>query len=430
MKLTFAESKTLERGKPDILDKRVQYIGVFPFAFDDGAVAEPAIPTTIQLIPIGQWDHDLYGQILITPSDIREFVDNFDANVRKGVPITAGHEGMAELPAEGWISKVYAREDGLWGDVEWTESGKALLKDKAFKFFSPEFYREYEDPETHKLYRNVLVGGALTKSPYFKELKAIVFSEPKQIKKLFNDTMDINELVKKDIATLSDDEKAFVKSQKDTLTDEQKTHFTAIIDEVVEETEEEKTAREEKERGDANEAAGLNRDGSAKEPEGTVVVEEGKPPVQASEKVLITAGELAILRKKADEGAQAFAEAKRIKLDNAVASLSFSEKNRDGKFLPKSTTALRSFMESLSDAQSAKFTELMGQLPKSGLFSEVGVGSKAVEGTAMAEVEAKVAAKMSEQKLSYSEALKIVMSENEGLETRYDGELAPVKGRA
>jgi hypothetical protein len=226
-----------------------KFIGVFPFQFDEEAgesgVAE--IPDTIHLIPIGQWQHDAYGPITITASDIREFVQNFNAGIRKGVPITAGHEGMMELPAVGWIQKVEARDDGLWGTVSWTELGEEALEDRQYKFFSPEFYRDYEDPQDHQIYRNVITGGALTKAPYFKELEAVVFSE-KILKTNFNEkTMTIAEILAKKMEELSDEEKTFIKEHASELTEEQKTAYTSIIEEPKAETEEEKTAREAKE---------------------------------------------------------------------------------------------------------------------------------------------------------------------------------------
>lgn len=417
-------TKTLS---PELQKKKLseKYRGVFRFEFDEPTnenEAAVSIPDTIHLIPIGQWEHDLYGPILITAADIREFAQNFNAKIRKGVPITAGHEGFAELPATGWISQVEARDNGLWGMVEWNDIGKEALSDKQYKFFSPEFYRDYEDPETHQLYRNVITGGALTKSPYFKELEAIVFSEPKLIKKFSNnekDTMDLATILAKPIESLDDAEKAFIKEHKAELTPEQLTSHTAIVDEAKAETDEEKTAREEKEKGDANEAAGLNRDGSAKE------------QVQASEKVQISAAELAILRSQADEGAKAFAELKKAKLSESVKALTFSNTNKSGKFLPKSTDTLRAFIETLNDAQHAKFTALIAELPTQVQFAEIGTGA-GTEGTAKAEVDAKIeqkltAAEKAGKPMKYSEALKEVMSENEGLEERFDSELVPVR---
>ena len=408
----------------DILGKEKasdRFVGVFPFEFSEPDMEEgdDGVPSMIHLIPIGQWDHEAYGPITITMSDINEFCQNFNAQIRKGVPITAGHEGMSELPAVGWITKVEARDTGLWGEVEWTDTGRALLCDKAFKFFSPEFYRDYEDPETHQIYRNVITGGALTKSPYFKELEAVVFSEFK-IKNNFNDknTMEINEIVAKDIITLTDDEKAFLKEHTSELTEEQKTSFASVIEEpVAGETDEERVEREAKEKADEeakigaeNEAKGFNPDGSEK--------------VSASEKVMISAGELAILRSKADAGQKAFAELQKQKMDVEVSSLMFSESNKKGKFLPKSKDSVRAFMESLNDKQRSSFSALVAELPTAGLFSEKGDGNDPTNGLAMAEVENKVKAKMSENKdIKYSQALKEVMSENAGLEERYDREL-------
>ena len=426
----MTKTLTLEQKKKMLSDK---YIGVFPFSFDeDGDAAEDAkvvIPDTIHLIPIGQWEHDVYGPILITASDIREFVQNFNAKIRKGVPITAGHEGFEELPAKGWIVEVEARDTGLWGKVEWNEGGIESLSDKEFKFFSPEFYRDYEDPQTHQIYRNVLTGGALTKSPYFKELEAIVFSEQK-LKKQFNtntNMFELKDLVVKDITTLTDEEKAFLKEHKAELTDEQKSALTAIIDEP--ETVEQKEAREKKEADDkaaadakaiedANVAAGLNPDGTAK--------------VEASEKnkgkmIQMSEVEVALLRKQADEGAQAFAEIRKNKITASVKAMTYSESNKAGKFLPKSGATLQAFIESLNEAQVAKFSALIGELPKAELFTEVGKDA-VVDGTAQAELNAKVDAKLAANKgMKYSEALKEVMAENKGLEQRYDEELPSAK---
>ncbi|UWQ76823.1 phage protease [Leisingera sp. M658] len=40
-------------------------------------------------------------------------------------------------PARGWITEMQAREDGIWGRVEWTGTGRALLEDRAFSGLSP-----------------------------------------------------------------------------------------------------------------------------------------------------------------------------------------------------------------------------------------------------------------------------------------------------
>lgn len=414
--------------------------GMFELEFADKK--KDGVPSVVHLIPIGQWEHDAYGPIIINNADIREYAQNFNAGVRKGVFITAGHEGFQELPAVGWIMSVEARDTGLWGTVEWTPEGIKLLSDKAFKFFSPEMCRDYEDPETHQFYRNVMTGGALTKSPYFKELESIVFSEKgaKINSNNFNDkTMNLQELLAKDITTLTDEEKAFIKSNAAELTDEQKATHTSIIDEPAgddkEETAEEKNAREHKEADEkaakekadteaANIAAGLNADGTPKEDAGAGAGKEGED-IKASEKnVTISASELAALRKKADEGAQAFAELETAKLNTAVNALMFTESNKTGSFLPKGKDAVLAFMKTLNPAQRLAFNDVLKHVVKDvSKFKEEGDGGTE-GGTSQAELENKVKVKMSENpKLKYSEALKMVLSENKGLEERYDKEL-------
>jgi phage I-like protein len=44
--------------------------------------------------------------------------------------------GMS-APARGWIVELQAREDGLWGRVEWTPTGRQLMEDKAYVGISP-----------------------------------------------------------------------------------------------------------------------------------------------------------------------------------------------------------------------------------------------------------------------------------------------------
>jgi phage I-like protein len=40
-------------------------------------------------------------------------------------------------PARGWIVELQAREDGIWGRVEWTPTGQALLAERAYRGISP-----------------------------------------------------------------------------------------------------------------------------------------------------------------------------------------------------------------------------------------------------------------------------------------------------
>lgn len=48
-----------------------------------------------------------------------------------------GVAGQAK--AAGWISKLTAEEDGVWGEVEWTAAASAELADRQYRYISPYF---------------------------------------------------------------------------------------------------------------------------------------------------------------------------------------------------------------------------------------------------------------------------------------------------
>src|SRR5215210_7554809 len=205
----------------------------FPIQLFAEGSTDAQVPSEIHVVPTGTWEHPVYGEMEITTSHIAEFVRNFTDKVRRDIPITAGHDngmGGGELPAIGWFTDVVDRGvNGLWAGVKWTEEGVQLLEQRAFKYFSPEFYEMYEDPETRKKYSHVLVGGALTNKPYFKELEPVVaFSEPSIIHQ-FTDDMNLNDIVSKKAEELSAEEKAFLAEHKDELNDDQKAAFATVL---------------------------------------------------------------------------------------------------------------------------------------------------------------------------------------------------------
>ncbi len=343
----------------------------------------------IKVIPIGVWNHPQYGKIKISEKDISEFVKNFDSQVRNDLPITEGHANEGETkPAIGWFKKLINKgRDGLWAVIEWTEKGKKLIQDKAYKYFSPEFYTHYEDPETRETRKDVLVGGALVNRPYFKGLPAIVLSE----ETIINNNMDIEEIITKEVEELTDEEKDFLKENKDTLSDEDKEKFASILEEIEEEKPEEKEEKEEIEE--------------------TKETEEKTADEKIKGNVLIDSKTLKILEEKAEKGVRAMEELHKQKIDGIVSSLTFSEHNSNGTFLPKSKDKVVDFLLSLSDKQVEKFQEIIGELPKVKLFSEIG-GDEGLPVADDVKLDTLVKAKMQESKLGYKEALEQVIADN------------------
>jgi len=149
------------------------------FGFTDLGLAEPVADQPsqrwIQLVPIGSWEHSQYGQLDITPERIQCMAANYAAGL-PGVdlPVDLDH---AWGEAVGWIQSVEARDDGLWGLIEFNARGMELLSDRAYRYISPEWFPDWKDERTGEHYENVLTSVALTNRPWFKELPAIVTSE-------------------------------------------------------------------------------------------------------------------------------------------------------------------------------------------------------------------------------------------------------------
>ena len=74
-------------------------------------------------------------------------------------------------PARGWIVELQARDDGIWGRVEWTETGAAMMRDKAYRGISPVFI--------HAKGGEVLgvLRAALTNTPNLTQLTALFHTQ-------------------------------------------------------------------------------------------------------------------------------------------------------------------------------------------------------------------------------------------------------------
>lgn len=384
--------------------------------------AESGVPSEIQILIVGEWDHPVYGPFRITTFDVTEFKMNFDRKVRKGVPITAGHEVMDEKKAIGWFTEIIDKgQDGLWGKVEWTPEGKTLLQQKSFKYFSPEFFTLYEDPETHEEFRNVLVGGALTNKPYFKQLEAIVMSDLGIIKK-FNDTnMDLEQVRAKAVEELTDEDKQLLRDNKDTLSAEDMEKFGSVF-------EDEQAPADDKPADDKPADDQPADDKPADAPADDAPADD-KPAdgeqLDASETVQISAAELAILRTQANKGAKAFEENRRMQIDKEAGALIFNESTGRG-FSPASKEKVFSFMLTLSKTQRKLFSELVAALPKANIFGEIGDGgdTNTDADNAGAKLQ-KMASEVSEkEKLSFSDALAKIVRENPELAKKHEQEMA------
>lgn len=378
---------------------------------------EKGAPKEIQVLMCGEWNHPAYGPIIIKTTDLQEFKKNFDSGLRRDIPITEGHESFDEKPAVGWFKELIDKgEQGLWATTEWTPKGITLLAEKAYKYFSPEFYTEYEDPETREIYRNVLVGGALTNKPYFKKMSAVVLSEKSINNNYIFSDMDLKTITAKKVEELNAEEIAFLKENKADLSTEQLATYASVMEDAGDDKGEEGKDDKKEEEGKKEDEKGDD----AGEDKGE---DKGGDKAEMSEMVKISKAQLLALSDMANKGAKAFAELRETKIKNEAMELIFSEKNSKGKVAPKDEAKVFSFMLGLTDAQRKSFKEIVEAIPSSKIFGEVGSSDNVADGTAALELNKRVEKMMSENKsLSYADAVKKVVASDKNLAKQYEQE--------
>ncbi|PCI03856.1 MAG: hypothetical protein COB78_05740 [Hyphomicrobiales bacterium] len=131
---------------------------------------EGEAPEWIQLIPAGEFTGD-DGRGPFT-ADLQAVVE---ASSHNKMAIDENHS--TELlavkgepsPARGWIVEMQARDDGVWGRVEWTEDGERLVKSRSYGFVSPVFMHTRKRP--YRVSRITSV--ALVNSPNLTSLKSL-----------------------------------------------------------------------------------------------------------------------------------------------------------------------------------------------------------------------------------------------------------------
>jgi hypothetical protein len=154
---------------------------IIPNAFSGSTVQDLVAGKEIQAFKVGEFDHPLYGSINITPDLLNTFKENFDKNVYgQDIPINYEHFGMDSskgLKAAGWLRGVRADSEAMYWTVAFTEEAAQEIIDGAWKYFSPEYYDVWTNPETNLLSTYVINGGALTNKPFFKGMMPLNFSE-------------------------------------------------------------------------------------------------------------------------------------------------------------------------------------------------------------------------------------------------------------
>ncbi|TMV06129.1 phage protease [Brucella haematophila] len=131
-------------------------------------VSVTAVPEWVHLMPAGTFS-GADGRGPYIAGDLQQIVAQFRNSGRK-LPLDINHstdklgtQGF-ESPAVGWIVDMEAREDGIWGKVEWNARGKSAIGDREYGYLSPALFVTEGKP-----HRVIEIGRAsLTNDPNLK----------------------------------------------------------------------------------------------------------------------------------------------------------------------------------------------------------------------------------------------------------------------
>jgi len=159
------------------------------------AFADGPVPEWLHLCPAGKFS----GSDGRGPFSLTDAHAVITASMARGkIPLDECHSTDLAAPkgqpapARGWIVEMQAREDGIWGKVEWTGSGRAIMEDKAYQGLSPVVASKRTDGQVLRILR-----ASLTNDPNLP-LKTI------HSKTQGNNTMDLMQRLRQTLG-LADD---------------------------------------------------------------------------------------------------------------------------------------------------------------------------------------------------------------------------------
>lgn len=163
------------RNEPDDVAANEQFMqlpALGRFNIDLQPVQAGELTPWMQITPRAgsSFSHPKYGTVAFNRAMADEMVRNFRSGIYQDhIPVDAEHDTKLS-GALGYFRELRVRTDGaVEARLELTNRGEALRAADAFRYFSPEFFRSWTDPATERTYNNVLIGGAFTTRPFFKD---------------------------------------------------------------------------------------------------------------------------------------------------------------------------------------------------------------------------------------------------------------------
>jgi len=408
----------------------------------------------IQIMRVGEWQHQEYGKIKVTSNDLVEVKQNFDSFARR-IEIVADENHEPDHKALGVYEELYLSEDGmaLFAKIKITKLGSRILSDGAYFYFSPEIAFEYEDEETGEEFTNLLLGGGFTNRPFFKAMKPLMASESSgQALSIYLFTKSKREKMDKflelintlnDSESITKDEKNSLESAFNELSDhekgvkEYKEAYEGIVAKFTDEggkgeepKEEEKKDESESDEAEKKEDEKVEEpkeeEEKEEEPKEEEPVDEPKDKEKSEEKV-VEASEKVDYKKYSELKAQISKlenENRRFSVVEKVKSFVYSDGNDKGVLLPKEENDVVELAMSLSEKKRDLLWKVLGtrtKLARTSAFKEIGHDGEGAKVTAKETVD-KMFGEVKD-KVGFGQFIKDLARTNEKLFAEYEKEL-------
>ncbi len=166
-------------------------------------VKSDKIPNEIQLFSFDTI-RTTKGNYIVNSSSAESIISIF-REIGNDIVIDYEHQTLndTEAPAAGWIKNLYAKDDGIYGTVEWTQKAKDYIKNREYRYLSPVVWTNKDNVAVY------LQSVALTNLPATLNAKPLI---NKNNYKKGDDGMD--ELLKALGAKTKDDAKTSINALK------------------------------------------------------------------------------------------------------------------------------------------------------------------------------------------------------------------------
>ncbi len=160
----------------------------------------------IPFFRLGRWKHPEYGELVGTQEKFDAIIDNFRRNAAGRPPfVRLGHSkdsavSFGDTPAQAWVYDIVQDGSVLYALAHPTSDEiYQAIKDKRYRFASPEYYEDYTNKETGAKVGPTLLAIALTNEPFLTRMPDVVALAEHPIK-IYLDY----ELVKEEAKTVDD----------------------------------------------------------------------------------------------------------------------------------------------------------------------------------------------------------------------------------